>query len=197
MSLTDASNLMEFIPKYLSENDRALLSDNLKKFQNASYYTSFPLDLYLQGDGWSPLPIFSLKTKEVAYVKAICFSNSCDLAQKSDFPSKLVFAPIILVDRYLDLLKKFGATEDKIKSFYRDLKAQMLSNLFYLPANGSLSKECLVNLSDVYSIDATEFFDENNTAKKLEFRLSQVAHYLFLLKLSVHFCRFWENVKRD
>ncbi len=196
MSVTDVQRLEQFIPSYLAENDKKALLENLKAFEAKPYYTTLPKDLYLQGDGWAGLQIISLQTKEMAKVKALCISNSCDIAQETPFPNKVVFSPIVSVEKYVDLLKNSGAGEDRINSFYKDLRGQGISNLFYLPPSKDMPSESLINLGDLYSAPSGFFSDEKN-AKQLLFRLSQMGHYLLLLKISIHFCRFWENVKRS
>ena len=66
--------------------------------------------------------------------------------------------------------------------------------MFYLPKGGALEDEYVALLDDLHSIPAHAF--ERVAEKKKLFTLSMVGFYLFLLKLSVHFCRFHENVAR-
>lgn len=65
---------------------------------------------------------------------------------------------------------------------------------FYLPADGVLEEEYVVMLDDVHSMPSNIFIEQ--TEKQKLFTLSMAGFYLFVFKLSVHFCRLQENVKR-
>ncbi len=197
MSIVSHENFEQFIPSYLSKPDKDELVKNLKSFRDKPYFSQYATDMYLQGDCWAGLKIVSIRTKEEASVKALCLSNSCDIEQSSSFPNKLVFSPIISVENYIERLKKSGADDNRIRNFRINLANQEITNLFYLPKSECIPYEVLVNLSDVYSTDANQFFSDENHEKSRILRLSQMGHYLLLLKISIHFCRFWENVKRS
>jgi hypothetical protein len=63
-----------------------------------------------------------------------------------------------------------------------------------MPTGGALSSEHVVVLDDVHSMPAQVYESEKKNGKI--FTLSQAGFYLFILKLSIHFCRFHENLAR-
>ncbi len=71
------------------------------------------------------------------------------------------------------------------------MRAQEVTNVFYLPAGGPFEEEHIVLLDNVHSMP----FAAHDEGEKL-FTLSMAGFYLFAFKLSVHFCRLQENVDR-
>jgi len=74
------------------------------------------------------------------------------------------------------------------------IREQKVTSLFYLPPGGRLDGEYIAVLDDIHSLPYSAFATRGGREKL--FTLSQVGFYLFLFKLSVHFCRFHENVPR-
>ncbi|MGZ5601252.1 MAG: hypothetical protein ACXWFX_11735, partial [Methylobacter sp.] len=60
---------------------------------------------------------------------------------------------------------------------------------------GYLESDHIVLLDDLHTLPVKLFCEKNDREK--QFTLSQAGFYLFLFKLSIHFCRFHENVLRD
>ncbi|CAN2041872.1 conserved hypothetical protein [Candidatus Magnetomoraceae bacterium gMMP-15] len=196
MNITE--NIKEHIPYYLTQPAKDGLIKSLKDFpEKMNYYTCIHKDDILQGDGWNCLDILNFETAERKSIKGIILSNSCDISPENsrDLPIRIVFAPIISLDLYKDLLIKRGVEHDKVSSKINSIKEQKITSLFYLPKGGNLESEHIAVLDDLHTLPANHFYKQSE--KKKQFTLSQAEFYLFLLKLSIHFCRFHENVFRD
>jgi len=191
-------SIKDQIPYYLTQENKENLANALKTFpDNFNYYiTLYPNDV-MQGDGWSSLGLIDYETREHKYVRGIIFSNSCDLEHKDkrDIPIKLIFAPIIKLKAYAELLEKADIDKGKIENKLQSIRTQKVTTLFYLPKGGTFNDEYIAVLDDVHSIPFSKFLDQGARSKL--FTLSQSGFYLFLLKLSVHFCRFQEDLIRN
>jgi len=196
MSIT-LEDIKEHIPYYLTQEAKDGLVKALEGFPwKMNYYTSNYQGEMLQGDGWNSLDIINLQTAERKSIKGIILSNSCDISPDNprDIPAHIVFAPIIPLSLYEGLLVQRGIDPEKLLSKISSIKQQKVTSLFYLPKGGGLESEHIAVLDDLHTLPA-HYFNKKNDKKK-EFTLSQAGFYLFLLKLSIHFCRFHENVLR-
>ncbi len=191
-------NIQEHIPYYLTKEAKDGLIKALKDFpEKMNYYAANHQNELLQGDGWSGLDIISLETTEKKSIKGIILSNSCDISNENirDIPAHIVFAPIIPLASYENKLRTLSKiTTDKIESKINSIKQQRITSLFYLPKGGYLDSEYIAVLDDLHTITVPYF--HKRTDKQKLFTLSQVGFYIFLFKLSIHFCRFHENVLR-
>lgn len=107
-----------------------------------------------------------------------------------------MIAPLIRLTDYVDLLARVLSAQqidDKVSS----IRKQHVSNIFYLPRGASLDADHIAVLDDLHSLPLTTF-EQGRAAKMVVklFTLSQMGFYLFLVKLSIHFCRFQEGVAR-
>jgi len=186
------------IPYYLTQEAKEGIVKALKSFpRKIDYYINrYPGDL-LQGDGWTSLELIRFGDGERKSVKGILISNSCDITpdNKRELPSKINFVPIIKLHRYMELLAAAGLENNRVESKVTAIKEQNVTTLFYLPKGAGLDDDYIARLDDMHTIP-THFFQAIQTRKKL-FTLSQVGFYLFLLKLSIHFCRFHEEIARS
>lgn len=181
------------IPYYLTQRDKEALVKELKNFESIAYYIDLYPDVALQGDGWSELGLIRYETGERKRVRGIVLSNSCDIdpRNKRDVPANLLFAPIIKLKAYAGLLEKANIPREKIVGKFNSIREQRVTTLFYLPQGTGLEDEYIALLDDIHSLPLTAFFEQKNRTKL--FTLSLTGFYLFILKLSVHFCRFSEE----
>lgn len=202
MDASILDNIVEHIPFYLIQDKDAQKGfiKNLENFpNNINYYTSYYPNEELQGDGWEGLDIVDIVTCNKIPVKGVILSNSCDISieNERDLPVNVVFAPIVKLEAYKEKLKNAGVSETQINSKIEAIKKQQVTSLFYLPALDKFP-ESIVIFDDVRSLPMNYF--QNNKSKqtvKKIFTLSQFGFYLFLFKISIHFCRFHERVLRD
>ncbi len=197
MQITTDS-IKEQIPYYLSQEAKDNLVKALDNFpRKIDYYINKYQGEILQGDGWNYVDIINFEDGRRRLIKAVLLSNSCDVSpeNKRDLPVKLTFAPIIKLNNYQSVLIKAKLDNQQIEAKINAIKEQKITSLIYLPKGSDLEDDYIALLDDLHTVPYT-VFDSHKDKKKL-FTLSQVGFYLFNLKLSVHFCRFHEEVDRD
>jgi hypothetical protein len=194
-----AITVADQIPYYLSQEEKFGLVEALKNWPKPiQYYIKRYANEVLQGDAWTKLPIRNFSTGELAYIDGIILSNSCQIDPANDrhLPAKVTFAPLIDLGRYISLLERADMNAEQIAAKVTAIKEQRVHNVFYLPAGETIQNDQIALLDDVFSFPLTELDPrESSKNKKLE-TLSMVGFYLFVLKLSVHFCRLHENIER-
>jgi hypothetical protein len=191
-----ADQIQQSIPRYLTSLQQDELVRQLSDFENRSYYTArFPDDI-LQGDGWSTLEILRFENGARDKIKGILLSNSCDIdpANQRDLPARIVFAPLVRLDAYRKLLESHFSAE-QINNKLTAIRRQHVTSLFFLPREGRLEAEYIAILDDLHTIPL-RVFQKGPQREKL-FTLNQMGFYLFVLKLSIHFCRFQDGVIRS
>lgn len=199
----DADALRQQIPYYLTADpaQRVLLAELRKLIEGANRGYFFPAghDGYtaemLQGDGWGGFQIYSFKSGNVNAARGIVLSNSCDVSAENArvLPPNVTFAPIVKLSKIVERFEAHGLDGEKVVSRLADIKAQRVSNMFYLPADGLLDEDHVALLDDLHSMPVKV---HREAAEKL-FTLSMAGFYLFVFKLSVHFCRLHEDVDRS
>lgn len=192
-----AENIEKFFPYYLTAERRAGLLAALKDPPSRRYYAQLADPEPLQGDGWRGLQVIRFEDGSRDRVQGIVLTNSCDLAGGNQrvMPVRLNFVPLINLDSYLECLRKGGVSEVRVSQHASDVRAQIISDLFYLPADYGVGPERIALFQEIYTIPMSVFSDD--TAKARIFSLSDVGFYLFVFKLSVHFCRLHENIDRS
>ena len=191
-----------YLPKYLSEDNYQTLLDELKSFPNnidkRLYSTPAEKRILFQGDGYDSLPFVDMMHLEKGCKSryGIVLSNTCDidLTNKRPYPSSIMYAPIISIDKYELTLRTNNVAEEKIGKHLSDIRQQKITSIFYLPAIYGIS-DSVVFLDRVFNID-NRFIDRDTLSKHRLFSLSDYGFYLFLFKLSVHFSRIRERVNR-
>jgi hypothetical protein len=190
--------IQDYLPKYLSPKQQQELVAQLRDFENRSYYTTLHETEMLQGDGWTKIEIVDFATGARDKIKGILLSNSCDIAPENprEYPPRIVFAPLVPLQAYTDLLKRSTAlSSEQIDSKIESIRKQEITSLFYLPQGAGLDADYIAILDDLHNIPLQTFL---NVAERTKlFTLGQMGFYLFLFKLSIHFCRFREGIARS
>lgn len=196
--------LKDQIPYYLtSAPAQKALVENLEAIMGGAqtgYYLRDKQGAYaderLQGDGWRGLPLLSYASGERQEVQGILLSNTCDVSPDNvrTLPPKLIFAPIIRLSAIEARFAERGISANQIAGKIEAIKRQIPTSVFYLPAGGPLKEDYVALLDDIHSVPASAH--EAKSKEKL-FTLSMAGFYLFVFKLSVHFCRLQENVDRS
>lgn len=197
MKITEES-IRDQIPYYLAQEAKDNLVKALNTFpKKINYYINRYNDEILQGDGWTSLELFNFESGERKAVKGIIISNSCDISpeNKRTIPANISFAPIIRLDNYINLLKKNGKDSQSIEAKVASIKNQQVSDMFYLPKCEELPFDSIAILDDLHTVPLEHF--STKAEKSKVFTLSQIGFYLFLMKLSVHLCRFHEKLDRN
>lgn len=185
-------SLSQYIPYYLTQPQKEGLVKALQEFPSCNYYSSLQHEGILQGDVWTGLQLFNFDTGERQGKRGIVISNSCDIDSKNIrvAPVSLVFAPMLKISAYQSFLQRNSVSKEKIENQLREIRRQALTSVFYLPPGRGMDEEHLVFLDSLHSIPV-KYFEKNEEPKKV-FSLSQVGFYIFVMKLSMHFCRMHE-----
>ena len=195
----DVEKFKDQIPYYLTQPQKEGLARALEDFpENTNYYLSnYPVDLRnaaLQGDVFKQLTIYGPQGSR--QIKGIILSNSCDIdtQNKREFPMRAVFAPLIKLDAMVEKLRSAQIPQRVIDQKLDAIKKQLVTNVVYLPECEHIP-ESIIFLDDVHQIPTEELRKSLERQEKI-LTLSQVGFYILLFKLSIHFCRFHENVAR-
>lgn len=187
-----------FLPKYLTPEQTRELFSELESFpNNHNFYlqNSDLKDQLLQGDGWHGFIAINFQTLERKEVSGIILSNSCDVDPDNErnLPVSVLFSPLIKLSRYEDMLSRAGQSDQQIDSVLTSIRAQKVTSVFYLPSAQFGPEEGIILLDDIHSHPLQDFISKEPSCL---FTLSQYAFYIFLIKLSIHFSRFQEDVAR-
>jgi hypothetical protein len=187
-----------FLPKYLTPDQKHTLFSELSAFpNNQSFYLSNPKwqKELLQGDGWRGFVALNFMTGERKTVSGVVVSNSCDIdsANVRTLAVNVLFSPLIALSRYEAELRDAGKNAQQIAQIFDAIRTQRTTSIFYLPALADVLPESIILLDNIHA-QPLEHFLANDRA--CLFTLNQFAFYLFLIKLSIHFSRFQENVGR-
>lgn len=191
-----------YLPKYLSTENYEQLISELHAFptniDKRMFTFGLERDIIYQGDGLRDMPIVNIEDLSlgVKYRPCMVISNTCDmdLANSRLLPTTILYTPIILLTNYIHILEQYGATADKIKNHISDVKAQKVSNIFYLPSTGDM-EESIVFLDRLLHV-SQKYVDRNTVDERRLFSLSDYGFYLFMFKMSIHLSRIRENVNR-
>lgn len=192
-----------YLPKYLSAENYDILIKELGAFpenMDSRMYTTIDDDnLICQGDVISGLPYVELNHLELGCKDRDCIvlSNTCDtdVNNKRLFASRLMYAPLVDMEKYKNtLLSHHAATEQQIDDHIKAIKTQRVSQILYLPESSGFH-ESIVFFDRVLNIDS-RVIDRGHLKARRKSSLSDYGFYLFLFKMSVHFCRLQENVER-
>ena len=199
----NADNIQIHLPFYLTSDDQQTLIRELKEF-TSNKQLNFTLSSYnddvasavLQGDGWRGFSIFDFETGQRKSIRGVVLSNSCDVDPENlrDVPMRIIFAPLVKLSAFENLLKKSGIEPDRVKAKIDSIKQQKTTNIFYIPAGGTLTEDYLVRFDEAHSMPVKAHYASSN--KEKIFTLNMIGFYLFVMKLSVHFCRLQERVVR-
>ena len=190
-----------YLPKYLSNESEKQLFDSLKDFPkniDERIYTDYLKNeqVIFQGDGLNNLLAINLPSTETKVVTGMVISNTCDIdpSNQRNFPSQIVYAPIIDFGKYANSLKT-KLPEEKVEGHLQAIRNQYVTQIFYLPPINDNLNESIVFLDRLHNI-GNKHYDRNGLGSSRVFTLSDYGNYLFLFKLSLHFTRIQDKVER-
>lgn len=192
-----------YLPKYLSAENYETLIKELDDFpgniDNRMYTTIAEENLICQGDVISGLPCVDIDRLDQGIKNKDCIvlSNTCDIDinNKRMFKSRLMYAPLIELEKYRAVLLAHNAgTEQQIGNHIKSIKEQHVSQILYLPESARF-KESIVFLDRTFNIDSRNI-DRMTLKDRRLVSLSDYGFYMLLFKISVHFCRLQEKVER-
>ena len=187
-----------FLPKYLTPTQKQELYSEMLRFPGTTqFYLHRPdlRDQLLQGDGWQGFIAINFHTGQRKVVSGVILSNSCDVSTDNcrRLPVNILFAPLVSLSQYEKLLLVSGKTPAQVDSQFNEIRNQKVTSVFYLPRLSEVIKESIILLDDIHMHPLSDFLEVSHEPL---FQLNQFAFYLFLIKLSIHFCRFQEGIQR-
>jgi len=209
--------IRQFLPaslytEKLSQTLRAV-KDDWPRLQDPSQFYHRPLDqaVYYQGDIVQEIVFPTLEPPNPEYqtqfYTGAILSNTCDVDinnPRRRHDTFVVFAAVYPLQAYLEELQA-KVPPTAIQNFLNDLKNQRVTDLFYLPAFGPAESQILPE--SFIRLDHVSYLQRRHLHEKWDQNyapigdrlctLSDAAFYLFLFKLSVHFCRFSPDFPRQ
>lgn len=201
-------NIDKLLPDYLSKAEKNRLLKALSQFEKKlnfhtiykNFYLRKPNEDFSQGDiipsvrysEWN----MDTGLYEKLYMPAMIISNTCDIDQsnKRDVSKEILFAPCTLLNEYTSLLP-----DNERLTVIEKIKKQLYSNILFLPSpkNNNEGEGYVVRLDQLFTFPLSEFLEYSNELKKNRIAsLNTVAFYIFIVKLSYHFCRLPEERHR-
>lgn len=195
----EKEELERFVPYYLPADRQRALVKALREYPHFTgpFYASTEDPEPLQGDGWQSLRIVDVESGDRDAVRGLVLTNSCDLAKgnKRMLPTRVTFSPLIRLGAYAEHLRNAGVEPHRIDAHLKDVRDQAVTSIFYLPPNERLTDEHICLLDEAYTLPIG-MFPQDHRSDRI-FTLSNTGFYLFLFKLTVHFCRMHEEIDRD
>jgi hypothetical protein len=207
-------NFIRLLPSYLTDLEKGRLLKALEQFKedkgkawnskfNTNFYTHRKYDFFLQGDlirqvryaVWNK----DKKCFDKIYLDAMILSNTCDLdlSNGRNIPKEVVLAPIVRYSQYTQKLSERLGVKDLSTNLHESIKGQVYSSLLYLPTTPYTNEDFICHLDKAFWFPTEELnsylpeIDQNRIAS-----LDYFGYYLFLVKLSYHFCRLPEEKQR-
>lgn len=207
-------NIDNLLPNYLVQPEKARLKDALLQFTIGKagneidyndFYKNYDHLYFLQSDLVREIRVPNWDDESGTFLKrytdAIIISNTCDINfnnKRSLNKKQCLFAPLIDIQSYIQDLLDFGYEKDKIDKFIMSIKAQLITNIFYLPNLHNDDKEYLALFDNIFWFPIDELHSYIGNIEKNRFAsLSHFGYYLFILKLSYHLCRLPEQCDRE
>lgn len=171
------------------------------------FFSSAPTSVLSQGDVLDKLDVIYFTVRdnlqEMQVIDdSLCMllSNTCDINFEGKSRCKYIsIAPIFSFEEFAGTAKPQGYSEKGWGDFLKDIKANGITDILYMPKKGKL-KESVVFLDKICSIDphVLKIKLEKNKSEKL-LSLSLIGFYYLLIKLTHHFARFEDRdeVKRE
>jgi ABC-type transporter Mla MlaB component len=208
----DFGMIEHLFPEYLTKTEKGRLLQALEQFKedktknrwNSKIYSHFyaPVNYpyFLQGDLVReiryPMWDYSDRTFKKTFTDAIILSNTCDLdiSNLRKIHKQVILAPLLELQDYIDEMTQI---EVNIEETLQNIKTQSTSNIIYLPSNLSNGKDYICHLDKAFWFPTEELnsylaeIDKTRIAS-----LDYFGYYLFLVKLSYHFCRLPEEKQR-
>ena len=207
----DFTIIEHLFPTYLTTTEKGRLLHALEQFKEVNekskwnsklythFYASSQYNYFLQGDLLREIryPDFNKTDRsfERTYTDALILSNTCDLdvSNLRKIAKQVVFAPLLEMEQYLE-----AATNQKhLDETIQGIKTQAISNILYLPPNPYNGKEYICHLDKAFWFPTDELNSYLSDMEQTRIAsLDYFGYYLFLVKLSYHFCRLPEEKQR-
>jgi hypothetical protein len=211
---TTPNDFLQFLPTYLTSEEKGRLNQALEQFKeergkvwsqktNSHFYSQRKFDYFQQGDLLCQIryPAWNKQDKifDKVYVNALVLSNTCDLDISNDrnITKEVVLAPITEYTQYIKKLAFRLGKETLPIALEESIKAQTYSSLFYLPQTPINPTDYVCHLDKAFWFPTEELHSYLPDIEQTRISsLDYFGYYLFLVKLSYHFCRLPEEKQR-
>jgi hypothetical protein len=210
--LLDKDQLERLLPDYLSKAEKGRLLKALEQFKeqnswnnhsNTHFYLQKEYDYFLQGDLIRGIrqPVWNHIAGDFQkiYANALILSNTCDLDLTNErvIPKDVILVPLTPFNDFVEELSLILANKDKLATIIQGIKAQTYSNVFYLPPLPHSNEDFVCFFDNVFWFPTEELaaYIPNIQNRRIQ-SLDYFGYYLFLVKLSYHFCRLPEEKQR-
>lgn len=194
------NDLNIYFPAYLTDKAKGKMSKLVRDFaarrSELPYFQDINTDLLLQGDCLEGVPLYNHLSSKLSERKVMVISNTCDIApeNKRNEAIQVTVAPILKFRGLKDVWRKEGASDERITAALDAIENQENTQYFYLPPSPLIDQKCAVSFARAQSMPIKLINELKDPLAKLS--LSQAGFWLLTLKLSMHFCRLHEGVKR-
>jgi len=93
------------------------------------------------------------------------------------------------------LLENSRLGKEKVEAKITSIRQQKTTNIFFLPAGGPLEEDHMVRFDEAQSMPVSAHTKSADREKL--FTLSNTGFYMLIFKLSIHFCRLQEKIRRN
>ena len=198
-------SLDRLIPSTLSSEGKGRLRDGLSQFFDVTtdkvytnFYSSSYYDFFLQGDLLREVrfSVFDFENYNYnkQYFDAIILSNDCDIdvSNERNIPKQIMLAKLIPLDEFLKDVSELKPNAN-IASLKNDITRQNYTNLFYLPqCKDGIEYIAFFDDISIISVSELDAMKEDFSENRIDV-LDYFGFYLFVFKLSYHFCRLPED----
>ena len=188
-----------FLPEFLTKSQQSELLAELKKFPAGSMEYYWRTNQYrgsaLQGDAYCDVELRSPDSGEHDAYDAVLLSNTCDVDPQNvrNLPMYALLAPLVSFDAVKDLLHAKGVDSRRAHGVLESLQGQRVTNAMYFPPTDRYPSGAVLFFDTMQSVPVS--FLERITQSRI-WRLNQSGFYCLLLKVSIHFTRFGEQIAR-
>ena len=192
-------NLSTFLPSYLTDERKKDLLKQMAQSVERRYYKNIDDPNALQGDAYRGLKIFHFNDGAEDKIAGVILNNSCDIDPSNSRirQGNINFSPLISLDSYREILIQETQDIKRVDQHLNDVRHQRISSFFYFPKDISsgVTDDSLVSFDEIFTLPIKNFPELPEKSKI--FRLSDFGFYMFIFKLSYHFCRLHEGVDRS
>ncbi|HFA50795.1 MAG TPA: hypothetical protein ENJ95_17445 [Bacteroidetes bacterium] len=207
----DFGMVEHLFPEYLTKLEKGRLLKALAQFKDetekkkwsSKIYTNFygksRYGYFLQGDMVReiryPDYVPQNKSFDRTFTDALILSNTCDLEKSNlrKMRKQVVMAPLLEMGQFVEEASNYKGAKEIILG----IKAQTVSNIFYLPPSPNNGKEYVCHFDKAFWFPTAELNSYLPDIKQTRIHsLDYFGYYLFLVKLSYHFCRLPEEKQR-
>jgi len=187
------------LASFVREIGKEHIAKALEQFPSKMpFYTTIDDPDPYQGDVWKEVNCHVVFRQQMSVKprQILLLSNTCDMTPSNSarLPPMVTYVPLLTLEAMANLLREEKISEPQITNWAQAVRNQEITNLFHLPSFNPERDECVAWLSAAQSIELRSIQDLDASRNRAS-SLHPAAHWLLLVKLSIHWCRA-ENADR-